>query len=191
MKRTILLLTCLFTTLFINAQDDDAGVEYLTYGVQTGFLGAWFNVEAGLAPTFAFRGEAGLDGGFFGGSLSENGYVFTSVLSVEPRWYYNIVSRYKKGRKTDKNSADFLTVKVSYHTDLVTITNVDNVSVARDVSFIPTWGIRRHIGDHFNYEAGIGLGYQLTIHKQNYDGYKPKNEWDTVGNLHIRIGYTF
>lgn len=191
MKRLLLLLSCCFTTFFLQAQKDDAGVEYVMFGVQTGFVGGWFYAEAGLTPTLAFRGEVGVDGGYLGGTLSEDGHTYSSVLSVEPRWYYNLINRDKKGKNTKKNTADFVTLKVSYHTSIVSFSDLYSSKIPNDVSFIPMWGLRRHIGNHLNYEAGLGVGCQYTVYKKLLDGSQPNNKWDAVGYLHLRFGYSF
>ena len=68
------------------------------------------------------------------------------------------------------------------------ISNTDNVSVISDISIIPTWGIRRNIGKHLNYEAGIGIGYRYVFAKQA--GFL-ENESEAAVNLHLRIGYRF
>ncbi|WP_010182129.1 hypothetical protein [Aquimarina agarilytica] len=48
-----------------------------------------------------------------------------------------------------------------------------------------TIGIRRHIGKHFNYETGIGIGY-IDYHKESFV-YDDELSID----LHIRLGYSF
>ena len=53
---------------------------------------------------------------------------------------------------------------------------------------MPTWGIRRNIGNHFNYETGIGIGYVSYFNEDNVISF---NENDVVVNLHLRIGYRF
>ena len=65
-----------------------------------------------------------------------------------------------------------------------------NRNVYDQISIIPTWGIRRTLGNHFDYEAGLGLGYAYRFQfKEN--GYTYKGDGSTVLNLHLRIGYHF
>ena len=54
------------------------------------------------------------------------------------------------------------------------------------LSVIPTWGIRRHLGKSFHYEAGIGAGYSFLFPEQNHD-----DHGEFSFNLHLRIGYDF
>ena len=114
--------------------------------------------------------------------------VFTPVITAEPRWYYNLAKRNRKGKNTINNSANFLTLRISYHPDWFTISNYDNVRVAEQISFIPEWGIKRTIGSHFVYELGIGIGYRYYFLKQyGFLG----NEGEVAANLHFRLGYGF
>ena len=77
---------------------------------------------------------------------------------------------------------------MSYHPDWFVISKDGSIPIVSDISVIPTWGIRRNIGKHFNYEAGIGAGYTYTFAKQA--GYA-KDKSDIEPNMHLRIGYTF
>jgi hypothetical protein len=170
------------------ATAQDASVEKSIYGLQTGILGIWAHNESRIADKFAIRSEVGFDAGFFGGGFSESnvGYVFTPVLTVEPRWYYNLKKRDSKGRRTANNSANFFTAKINYHPDWFTISSDDRI-VFNQVAVIPTWGIRRVLGKHFTYEAAIGLGYRYTFRKNH--GFS-SNVGETAVDLDLRIGYT-
>jgi len=70
------------------------------------------------------------------------------------------------------------------------ISNYSNINIISDISIIPTWGIKRNIGNHFNYEAGFGVGYHyIFAENAGYIGNSNKGEVDI--NLHLRIGYRF
>lgn len=185
MKKVFFLLLFCFLNTTVNAQN--AGVEESVYGIQTGLLGVWVHEEKGLSDQFALRGELGLDGGVFGYS-NYTGFVLTPVITVEPRWYYNLEKRASKSRKTAGNAGNFISLKTSFHPNWFVISNTDNITITPDVSIIPTWGIRRNISDHFNYEAGIGLGYVYFFEKSV--GYQ-ENSGGLAANLHVRIGYRF
>jgi hypothetical protein len=112
----------------------------------------------------------------------------TPIITVEPRWYYNLNKREPKSKRIDGNSGNFISLKTSYHPDWFVISNYDDVNIISDISVIPTWGIRRNIAKQFNYETGIGIGYRYIFAKQA--GYL-ENESDVTINLHLRIGYKF
>ncbi|MBV6881963.1 hypothetical protein KVY03_19260 [Epilithonimonas sp. FP105] len=182
----ITLSICLFT-FFSKAQN--ASVEKSTFGIQIGTLGIWAHREVKLTNEIALRAEIGMDAGFFGGSFyPKNGYLMTPVITLEPRWYYNLDKRVSKSKNISGNSGNFLTLQTSYHPNWFVISNYDNVEIANQISIIPTWGLKRNIGKHFTYETGIGIGYRYIFAESA--GYS-KNEGEAAANLHLRIGYRF
>jgi hypothetical protein len=175
--------------LAISAKSQEVSVEKSVFGLQTGFLGIWVHGEIRMASELALRLEAGLDAGIWGGTYYEKtGFLLTPVLTVEPRWYYNLAARDSRSKEVDGNSANFISVKISFHPDWFVISNYEDLNKISDVSIIPTWGIRRNIGIYFNYEAGVGVGYRYIFAKKA--GY-PENEGSVAYNIHLRIGYKF
>ena len=189
MKKVITIFSVL-VSFVANAQDaDKVSVEKSVFGIQTGFLGVWIHNEARLCDQIALRSEVGMDSGLWMNSFYENvGYVMTPVIALEPRWYYNLDKRQSQSRSTANNSGNFVAIVTSYHPDWFVISNYDNLRVVSDISVVPTWGIRRYIGKHFNYETGIGIGYRYIFAKQA--GYA-ENDSEAALNLHLRLGYTF
>jgi len=189
MKKTILTLLFCGITIIANSQNQNASVEKSVYGIQIGVLGIWVHNEIKLSDKIALRGELGLDSGIFGGSFyPKTGYILTPVITLEPKWYYNLDKRVSKSKNITGNSGNFISLKTSYNPDWFVISNYDNLRVINQISIIPTWGIRRNIGNHFNYETGIGLGFRHYFAKSA--GYL-KDKSETTLNLHLRIGYRF
>ncbi|MDZ7773173.1 MAG: hypothetical protein U5K31_10625 [Balneolaceae bacterium] len=187
--RNILSILIFLIAFPAGAHAQQANVEKTLYGVQAGFLGIWGHNEYRLSNAIALRSEVGLDTELFGGSIYDRtGYVFTPVLSLEPRWYYNLTNRLRKSRTIANNSGNFLSVKTSYHPSWFVISNYDNIRIVSDISIIPTWSIRRSIGRHFNFEAGLGIGYRYIFAKQA--GYA-ENDSELAVNLNLRIGFHF
>lgn len=188
MKKTLFTLTLAFLTLIVTAQN--ASVEQSTFGIQTGFLGIWVHNESKLSNSIALRSEIGLDTGIFGRSLNDiSGYLLVPTLTLEPRWYYNLNKRQEKSKRIDGNSGNFISIKTTYRPDWFTISNTNNVNFLADISIVPTWGIRRHIGNHFTYETGIGVGYIKYFKDENFKSIYETS--DIAVNLHIRLGYRF
>ncbi|MDO7136881.1 hypothetical protein [Algibacter lectus] len=188
MKKKYLVLFVL-AVLSVTAYAQKASVEKSTYGVQTGFLGVWVHREVKLSNEIALRAEVGMDLGLWGGDFyPKSGYLLAPVIRLEPRWYYNLDKRVSKSRSISGNAGNFLSLQTSYHPNWFTISNYDNVEVVNQVSIIPTWGIKRNIGKHFNYETGIGIGYAYYFAKSA--GYL-ENEGYAAVNLNLRIGYRF
>lgn len=187
MKSTI--LTLLFCALTLNITAQNASVEQSTFGIQTGFLGVWVHNEAKLSNSIALRSELGLDTGIFGSDLYDDvSFLLAPTITLEPRWYYNLNKRVEKNRRIDGNSGNFIAVKITYHPDWFTISSENNINFISDISIVPTWGIRRNVGDHFTYEAGFGVGYVHYLEDLNPSIFDTS---DITANLHLRLGYRF
>lgn len=188
MKKTLLTLTLCGLALIVKSQN--TSVEKSTFGVQTGVLGIWGYNEAKLSNSIAVRTELGFDLGIWETTYYDDynsPLILTPVIVVEPRFYYNLKRRAENSKRTDGNSGNFIAIKSSYHPELALL-NTDDAPVVSDFAIIPTWGIRRNIGEHFNYEAGIGVGYSYTLAERA--GYV-EDESGFELNMHLRIGYRF
>ena len=180
--RNYLLSAMTVILLGLTAQAQEPSVEKSIFGVQTGVLGVWGHNEVRLSTKISLRSEIGLNSGFFSGTENTSSFILFPIITVEPRYYYNLVKRFHAGKNTQKNSANFLTAKVSYVPDWFKISNESHISVADGISITPKWGIKRTISKHFTYEAGIGMGYYALF---------DSNENGVAVDIHLRIGYTF
>ena len=188
MKKTLLTLT--LCGLALIAKSQNVSVEKSTFGLQTGVLGIWAYNEAKLSNTIALRTELGFDFGIWETTYYDDydsPFLLTPVIVVEPRFYYNLKKRSKNSKRIDGNSGNFIALKTSYHPEWA-LFNSDDAPVVSDFSIIPTWGIRRNLGKHFNYEAGLGAGFSYTFAKRA--GYL-ENKSEMELNMHLRIGYRF
>ena len=167
----------------------DASVEKSVFGVQLGVLGIFGHNESKLSNSIALRSELGYEAGlFFSGYDSNLGFIMAPAITLEPRWYYNLNRRIGKSKRIDGNSGNFISIKTTYHPDILVISSQDNINLISDISFVPTYGIRRNIGAHFNYEFGFGIGYAHLFREENVF---IVNQSDVSVNLHARFGYRF
>ena len=188
MKKTLITLTLCGLTLIAKAQN--TSVEKSIFGLQTGVLGIWAYNEAKLSNTIALRTELGFDFGIWESTFYDDydsPFLLTPVIVVEPRFYYNLKKRSENSKPTDGNSGNFIALKMGYHPELA-LFNTDDAPLVSDFSIIPTCGIRRNLGKHFNYEAGLGAGFSYTFAKRA--GYL-ENKSEMELNMHLRIGYKF
>ncbi|MDX1444539.1 hypothetical protein [Lishizhenia sp.] len=189
MKKTLLIIILTGLTLVSKAQN--ISVERSTFGIQTGVLGGWVYNEVKLVNSIALRTEIGFDFGIWETTYYDDydsPFLLTPVIVIEPRYYYNLKRRSQNSKRIDGNSGDFIALKTSFHPDWFVLFNPDNAPVVSDFSIIPTWGIRRNLGKHFNYEAGLGVGLSHTFAERA--GY-PKDKTELELNMHLRIGYRF
>jgi len=179
-KSIIIMTICLFLALNTTAQEE-ASVEKSIFGIQAGIMGIWANNEKKLSNTIALRSEIGFE--MTGGTINDrkDAPIIPLVLTVEPRYYYDIKKRHSKGLRIDNNSATFISVKISYHADWLMLSGKQ----PGNIQIMPTYAGRGCIGKHFNYEVGGGIGYQYTFTSIE----KQKNDWSF--NIVLRIGYTF
>lgn len=147
----------------------DASVEKSVYGIQIGPIGVWAHNELKLSNQLALRSEIGLAG--------VNSANIEPLIALEPRWYYNINKRANKNKGIDGNSGNYISFRTSYR--FFNTSKIDKTYLL----ITPTWGIRRNIGNHFNYEAGIGGG----IGVRNDNGRKI----DYTSYYNLKIGYRF
>jgi hypothetical protein len=185
----------------ISAQQNDASlvsVEKSIYGIQTGFLGTWLYNESRLSNEFVLRSQVGFDFRIEGVSQFESAGPnddFYGILhiSLEPRWYYNLEKRMKKGKTIDRNSGNFLALFIAGHFDDISFSNNDRIRSLDQIKFIPKWGIRRTIGKHISYEAGIGFGYERYLNGtalNNAGGvFASGSKGNFSADIHLRIGF--
>lgn len=187
MKKALITLTLCGLALIAKAQS--TSVEKSTFGLQTGVLGIWAYNEVKLSNTLALRTELGFDSGIWETTFYDDydsPLLLAPVIVLEPRFYYNLKKRSRSSKRIDGNSGNFIALKMGYHPDWFVLFNTDNAPIVSDFSIIPTWGIRRNIGEHFNYEAGIGAGFSHTFAERA--GYS-ENKSEMELNMHLRIGY--
>jgi hypothetical protein len=196
---TPILLLVLSLQISAQQQDDSSliSVEKSIYGIQTGFLGTWLYNESRLSNEFALRSQVGFDFriegvGRFEFAGPNDGIYGILHLSLEPRWYYNLEKRLKKGKSIGRNSGNFLSFYILGNFDDISFTSNDRLRSIDQISFIPKWGVRRSLGEHFNYEAGIGFGYVRYINGtalNNQGGiFASGSKGNFSADIHLRIG---
>jgi len=175
---------------------ETATVEKSMFNVQAGLIGVWVSHEARLSNRWALHSEVGFDlwtyKTYENYSLGQEkkGSFLAPNITIEPRWYYNIEKRGRKGKYTGHNSANFATISFRYFPDAFTIgSHPDYISIPNQISITPKWGIRRSIAQsNFNYELAIGVGYLGYLSKEHRN---INENSDVYLDLHARIGYTF
>ena len=174
--------------LLFESSAQEISVEKSTFGIQTGWFGIWLYNEAKLSNRLVLRSELGLSGEYYLNGYYENTWFLVGPsLTLEPKWYYNIKRRNDNGKSIVSNCANSLSLNTKYIPDWFTESNNDDLTFFNQISIIPTWGLRRNIGHHFNYEIGSGIGYRYIFKPSTNQG----NKSELAVNIHLRIGYKF
>jgi hypothetical protein len=94
--------------------------------------------------------------------------------------------RNSKSQDITNNSGTFISLKTSYHPDWFVISNYED-DIISDISFIPTWGIRRNIGTILIMKPELASAIDIFSQRmRDIIVMKVKQQ-----NLHVRIGYVF
>ncbi|SEL67426.1 hypothetical protein SAMN04487910_2997 [Aquimarina amphilecti] len=172
--RKVVFVLLLFPSPYFGFSQNikEASVEKSVFGIQLGILNLWVHHELKLSNQVVLRSEIGI-----GGPNTAN---IAPALALEPRWYYNLNGRANRGKRIDGNSGNYVSFRSSYHFYNV---SEDDKNSLNNLLLAPTWGIRRNIGNHFNYEAGLGLGLGF--------GNDRERGINTIPYVSLKIGYRF
>lgn len=178
--RKLIVLFAVFSGAALYSQ---SFTEKSMAGFQLAPLAAFIYYEKGVSEEMALRMEAGQDNAFLGGFSSAEIVVLSPVLSLEPRWYYNLSERKLHSMSISGNSGNFLSLKTSYHPDWFT-------DITDQISIVPTWGMRREFWRDFDFEFGIGAGYKHKFFESALEK-GGASSGEIAYNGHLRIGYNF
>jgi hypothetical protein len=94
-------LALIFLGLNLNAYCQTIGVEKTFFSIQTGLAGIWINNETKLSNSIALRSEIELNMIFL---LATNMMELDlqPVLTLEPRYYYNLENRNSEEKNIKK-----------------------------------------------------------------------------------------
>ena len=172
-KKIVFASLLIFSSLVGFTQTtQEASVEKSVFGVQIGVLSIWAHNELKLLDQVALRSEIAVSG--------PNTSSIAPLLALEPRWYYNLNKRVDKGKRIDGNSGNYVSLRASYH--FYNTSQIEENNLSRTL-LVPTWGIRRNIGNHFNYEAGGGIGLGFDYDNGRKIGF--------TSYINLKIGYRF
>ena len=192
--RYLIIIILVFILFVPKGHAQEVSVEKNLWGIQTLIFPLSVYNEAKLTPNIALRSELVWGFGWTGnGSYHDNSVQWAVIpyLGIEPRYYYNLNRRKQKGKRIDGNSGNYLSLYTGFQPGFgITSKNVDLFPV---VYIVPSYGLRRNIGKHFNFEAAFGIGYGWEFEKYTYPGGRDYRNTDsgTVYNVRLAFGYMF
>lgn len=178
MKKIILVL--LFSTSLFSCENNE--VEKSIWNSQIG-SGIWINYEAKISKKITIKPEVGLINAY--NYSSDDSFQFGLIpdINFEVRKYFNLNKRYKLGKETINNSANFWALQTRYLSKRFIFKSTEELEINNKLQLFVNWGIRRNLNRKFHYEAGLGFG------KNFYTSEKTNNDNDDiVAKVHLRIG---
>lgn len=134
-----------------------------------------YSYERKLADEFTF--EVGIDFSFDvyyadEDVFEDNALVINPTIHVEPRYYYNMERRYKRGRNVTNNSASYIGIYAELRMNPLIEENNGYWPVYDRFKIGPAWGIQRNLGrrGYLNFNLGYGLVINENGHA-DYDGF--------------------
>lgn len=165
--KKLFFLTIIFTNTFLFSQSTKHTTDVFSF--KLGLIGSWVGYEKSLGNDFTIESEIGYLGGFYKRNNKSFKYIFTSEISVEPRYYYNFNRRIEKNKNITKNAANFVGFDINFVPDFLTSTNGDSVTIDESINLLPKWGLKRQLSDKIGFEFALGLGYSINFEKNNND----------------------
>lgn len=199
MKRILTTLFLVFYYQFTNAQNQDSqqykSVTKNIAGIQAGFFGVdiyneykLFNIISLRTDFSLYSGidyeERFLEDGEFSYLFDPNKVVFTPIINIQPKVYYNLTRRVRKGKNIHNNGANYFSLNFKYIPNWFVITKSDTQPITQ-FYVVPTFGIRRNFAEKFNYEFKAGLGGGTAFHS------KDKTVGSAFLELSFKLGYDF
>lgn len=185
---TVILITILF---FVKAEAQDVSVEKSIWGVQAGIFPLSVYNESRLSDNISLRSEALLGFELWSGASSSTNWAILPYINIEPRWYYNLQKRAEKGKQIENNNGNYFSMQVISQPGFGISST--NANFNPGLYAIPTYGLRRNINKHFNFETAIGFGYGCVFQEyKKMDGsiYR-EAESGTAYSIRLTIGYVF
>lgn len=186
--RSVFFLLFLFA-MAAKAENDAPAITKSNHSLTLNLFGLNYNCEYAFAPKATVLFSAGTSFGFGqlwgldfdrdnGLQLTTKNYkILSGALAVEPRYYYNLAKRSRKGKRTFCNSGAYISGEFSYAFPIA-ITN--NVRAAHVFAITPYWGFRR-VWNHFLFDLAGGVSCLMSTNGSNVI-------WPS---LRIGLGYKF
>ena len=129
--------------------------------------------ERKLADEFTF--EAGIDFSFDAyyadaDNFDDYALVVNPTVHLEPRYYYNMQKRYRRGRNVNFNAASYIGIYSELRMNPLIEENNGYWPVYDRFRIGPSWGIQRNLGrrGYLNFN----LGYGLVVDQEGHASYK-------------------
>lgn len=112
--------------------------------------------RAGLNIFLAYGKSYSYYDSFYGSPTQTKYFEFIPTVEMYYRWYYNLLKRQKKGKKTINNSSDYFFTGAEVMTPGIKIQSVNNNGLNDIISGVYAgWGFRRTIGQKITFDFNV------------------------------------
>ncbi len=143
--------------------------------------GLEYAYEQALGGDFSIVGHAGIEANlwldFIEMFAGDNSYNLNPAISIEPRYYYNMARRLRRGKDAGGLSADFISLETKYIFESIV---PKNEGAYYPIVISPTWGLRRVWRDKWLLEFNAGLNF-----------YRDKDDTSCGPRLNLKFGFKF
>ncbi len=172
-----LLLLTVIATIYCSLSAQNAKTQS-SHSIKGPLVGLSYSYEHPIAQQSTLNMELILNGGFGSGIFYDSYWVIAPVLRIEPRYYHNLYKRFRKGKKTINNSANYFAFAVDYQPGF---SIGKNAEANQYLQMVPKYGLKRTMGRHFIFEVAAGIGTYI-IENSN---------WEPVLAFDLKLGYAF
>jgi len=134
--------------------------------------------------------------GFYGGS--DLFYAILPTIDVEPRIYYNLDNRARRGKRMEGNQGNYFSLLIKNVLPFPVASDVEGDRIVGATLVTPMWGMRRVWGGHWLFELGGGVGLQFPWASRASLGWDGNGHGDgpfefgrIYPNINVRFGYSF
>jgi hypothetical protein len=179
MRITKPVLSALFLFIGVNSFSQEESKPEITNVTKINFLdpGVGYEMRIAKNQSLGIHAFMSISAGF--GYSSDFGtssfFYLDPALMLQYRYYYNLSRRNRKGKRTDMNSANYISPLFETIFYKVRISGVENTGNERQIinTMGLVWGLQRNYKSRFSLDLNMGVGY----------GFGKKAELDNNGKI--------
>lgn len=160
-KNYFLLLLLLATTPSVYAQDE-APISVVKNQFKINMLFPGFVYEHGFSEKNTLYSEAAFGLGYsYSDFYGESNVYIVPLINEQLRHYYNLQKRATKGKRTERNSGNYVALNASYYFKPIS-GNSDHFNYVPSSTIAVLWGLQRTYKGRLNLEFNIGPGVNIS-----------------------------
>lgn len=167
MKKNYLLLLLLIAVTTVHAQDE-APVSVVKNQFKINMLFPGFVYEHGFSEKNTLYSEVALGLGYsYSDYYGESNILIAPLITEQFRHYYNLQKRANKGKRTERNSGNYLALNASYYFKPISGKS-EHYSYVPSTAVAVLWGLQRTYKGRFNLEFSVGPGVQFDKYRTEF-----------------------